>query len=302
MSATGGCLCGAVRFVAREALGPGGYCHCEDCRRCTGGAFNLSVRCSADGFEILQGAPKGFTKAGDSGQLLTRWFCGDCGSPLYTSSPRHPEAVYLKAGVLDDPSLVKPAHQAWTSRRVAWSTIPDDLPAFEHSRPRPNPIPAAVDIRRFEPADEAGVIAVILPIQREEFGFEITVDDQPDLRAIADFYQTGAGDFWVAEAAGEVVGVIGLKDIGAGQAALRKMFVASGHRGGAPGVAARLLGRLLETARSRGLGAIYLGTTDRFLAAHRFYEKHGFRRIEPEALPASFPRMALDTRFYVLDL
>jgi predicted N-acetyltransferase YhbS len=47
---------------------------------------------------------------------------------------------------------------------------------------------------------------------------------------------------------------------------------------------------------------IYLGTTDRFLAAHRFYAKSGFREIRASELPASFPRMAVDTRFFAISL
>jgi hypothetical protein len=72
---------------------------------------------------------------------------------------------------------------------------------------------------------------VILPIQQEEFAISITAEDQPDLLAITDFYQTGTGGFWVAKAAGRVVGTIGLKDIGNREAALRKMFVATDYRG-----------------------------------------------------------------------
>lgn len=33
MAASGGCLCGAVRFTCDGELGPAGYRHCEDCRR-----------------------------------------------------------------------------------------------------------------------------------------------------------------------------------------------------------------------------------------------------------------------------
>ena len=51
-----------------------------------------------------------------------------------------------------------------------------------------------------------------------------------------------------------------------------------------------------------GLKTIYLGTTEKFLAAHRFYEKSGFELIEPESLPATFPRMAVDKRFYRLKI
>ncbi len=161
---------------------------------------------------------------------------------------------------------------------------------------------SSLRIRRFAPADEQAVIDVILPIQREEFGIPITADEQPDLRAIPTFYQAGLGDFLVAEAEGRVVGTIGLKDIGAARGALRKMFVAAPYRGRKHGVAQALLTRLLDDAAARGVRDIFLGTTDKFLAAHRFYEKNGFTKVAVETLPPEFPRMAVDTRFYRLSL
>lgn len=156
-----------------------------------------------------------------------------------------------------------------------------------------------MQIRRFEPRDFHDVVNVILPIQRDEFGFNVTLDDQPDLKIIPEFYQSGLGEFWVAEADDKVVGTIGLVDIGGRLAALRKMFVASEWRGREHGVAAQLLGLLLATANERGITAVYLGTTDRFLAAHRFYEKNGFVEIARAELPESFPVVFVDTKFYV---
>jgi len=157
-------------------------------------------------------------------------------------------------------------------------------------------------IRRFEPTDAAGVVDTILPIQQAEFGIPVTLADQPDLQDIQAHYRRGAGDFWVATAEGAVVGSIGLLDIGNGQGALRKMFVAQPWRGRAHGVAAALLQALLDHCRARGLHTVLLGTTDSFAAAHRFYEKHGFEAIDRGALPAAFPVMAVDTRFYRLTL
>jgi len=130
IAAKGHCLCGHVRYEYTGQIGPASYCHCEDCRRCTGSAFNIGVRMDAGGFKIVGGSPKGFTKRGESGFELTRYFCPECGSPIYTSSPRHPEYIYVKAGTLDDPNLVKPAHQNWAASAVQWSKIDDTLPAF----------------------------------------------------------------------------------------------------------------------------------------------------------------------------
>jgi len=155
-----------------------------------------------------------------------------------------------------------------------------------------------MDVMGFIPAFRQGVADLIVPIQREEFGIDITYGDQPDLQDIPAFYQQNAGNFWVALDGVRVVGCIALKDIGNQQGALRKMFVAASHRGSEKGVAQELLSTLLGHAKMAGLSEIYLGTTAQFLAAHHFYEKHGFELIEAADLPESFPRMVVDTRFY----
>lgn len=157
---------------------------------------------------------------------------------------------------------------------------------------------AVIRIAPFVPEHAAGVIEVILPIQQQEFGVAVTLQDQPDLLDIAGFYRRGAGNFWVALDGAAVVGTIALLDIGNGQAALRKMFVRAAWRGRERGVAQRLLGTLLDWGRGQGLREIFLGTTAQFLAAHRFYEKNGFAVTAKEKLPPAFPVMAVDTKFY----
>jgi hypothetical protein len=128
---TGRCLCGHVTWRYDGEVGPASYCHCEDCRRCTGSAFNVGVRLQRADFHVTGGSPKGYTKRGDSGRELTRHFCPECGSPIFTSAPKHPDHVYVKAGTFDDPSLVRPERQAWVASAVAWRRIALDLPTFE---------------------------------------------------------------------------------------------------------------------------------------------------------------------------
>ncbi|TWB44462.1 GNAT family N-acetyltransferase [Nitrospirillum pindoramense] len=159
-----------------------------------------------------------------------------------------------------------------------------------------------MDIRPYRAGDESDIAALIVPIQQGEFGIPISYEDQPDLRDIPGFYLMGAGQFWVAVEGDAIVGSIALKDIGGGAGALRKMFVAPSHRGVPHRAAVRLLAVLLAHAKEVGLTSLYLGTTAKFLAAHRFYEKSGFSQITPDELPPTFPRMAVDTRFYFLSL
>jgi hypothetical protein len=134
MTVTGGCLCGAVRYEYSGEVGPAGYCHCNDCRRTSGSAFGVSVRATAHEFRIVKGTPKAFAKLGDSGREVSRYFCGDCGAPLFTRPPLHPEVVFIKAGSLDDPTLVKPNRQAWTVSRVDWAEIDPALTSYERNR------------------------------------------------------------------------------------------------------------------------------------------------------------------------
>jgi len=154
-------------------------------------------------------------------------------------------------------------------------------------------------ITPFEKKQTNDVIELIVEIQQEEFNLPITADDQPDLKEIPAFYQVGKGNFWVARVQGDVVGTISVLDIGNGQGALRKMFVHPGHRGAKHGVAQGLLETLFAWCRDREFSEIYLGTTDQFLAAHRFYEKNGFSPIKKSDLPKAFPVMAVDSRFYL---
>ena len=160
----------------------------------------------------------------------------------------------------------------------------------------------SVSLHRYQPQFQQDVVALILPIQSQEFGIAITAEQQPDLSEIEQYYQRGTGDFWLALAGNRVVGCIGLKDIGQQQVALRKMFVARDYRGKQHGVANALLNTVLGHASQRKLTDIWLGTTDKFVAAHRFYEKNGFRDVSANSLPPAFPLMSVDTKFYRLSL
>ena len=98
------------------------------------------------------------------------------------------------------------------------------------------------------------------------------------------------------------MGTIGLLDIGHAEGALRKMFVHPLWRGKDKGIASDLLAQLIDYAKDVGTRRIFLGTTERFEAARGFYSRQGFVQICQEALPASFPRMSVDTLFYYREL
>jgi len=154
-------------------------------------------------------------------------------------------------------------------------------------------------IKGYTEENKNDIIDLILDIQQNEFEIPISKDDQPDLNDIPNFYQSGNGNFWVAlNNKNQIVGTVALIDIGSRQGALRKMFVRQDYRGRTHNVAKLLLQQLMEWARQRNIEGIYLGTTEKFLAAHQFYEKNGFIQIDKEDLPNAFPIMKVDTKFY----
>jgi GNAT superfamily N-acetyltransferase len=148
----------------------------------------------------------------------------------------------------------------------------------------------------------ARVVDLILPIQQKEFNVPITLEEQPDLLDIEGFYIRPGGGFWGASSGEKLVGTIALIALGHQAGAIRKMFVKQEFRGKRLGIAQRLLEALVEHCRNHGIADLYLGTVTVMKAAHRFYERNGFHRIEKAELPGYFPLMPADNLFYHLHL
>ncbi|MBJ8104555.1 MULTISPECIES: GNAT family N-acetyltransferase [Bacillus cereus group] len=155
-----------------------------------------------------------------------------------------------------------------------------------------------IHIVPYESKFQEEVVNLIVHIQQKEYNVPITKEEQPDLLEIETFYQRNHGNFWVATYDGKVVGTVALLDIGGQQVALRKMFVKKEFRGKEWGASHMLLQKAISWAENKKLKDIYLGTTVKFLAAHRFYEKNGFQSVNVEELPKSFPVLEVDKKFY----
>ena len=130
---SGGCLCGAIRYEAAEAPSWVYYCHCIDCRKSSGTAFHTGIVVPASSVSWT-GTLKEYAKTADSGRTIRRYFCGDCGSQLYTPVSFDPSLISLKAGSMDDASAVAPNTEIWAQSRLGWARIPDDIESFPRGR------------------------------------------------------------------------------------------------------------------------------------------------------------------------
>ncbi|MED0872573.1 GNAT family N-acetyltransferase [Bacillus mobilis] len=155
-----------------------------------------------------------------------------------------------------------------------------------------------IHIIPYESTFQDEVVDLIVHIQQKEYNVPITKEEQPDLLEIETFYQRNCGNFWVATYGGKVVGTVALLDIENQQVALRKMFVKKEFRGKEWGASHKLLQTAISWAENKKLKDIYLGTTVKFLAAHRFYEKNNFKSVSIDELPKSFPVLQVDKKFY----
>ena len=157
-------------------------------------------------------------------------------------------------------------------------------------------------IQPFAPDYQNQVIDLIERIQEGEFNLPIEEGQRQELHSISSSFQKDRGNYWLALLDGKVIGTIAVIDIGHKAFELRDVFLAKEHRGLRTGFAKRLLDTVLEWSKAHGVHTIYLGTTLAFLAAHRFYEKNGFREIGRNEMPSYCKPMDCDEKFYQLDL
>jgi len=119
---TGGCLCGAVRYVVRGEPTHVGRCHCGDCRKRSGSAFTIYGQWPHEAVELT----------GELADFRGDRFCGVCGSHVGLIEA---EGIELSLGTLDEaPFELVPEAELWIKRREPW--LPPVPGASQHEENR----------------------------------------------------------------------------------------------------------------------------------------------------------------------
>lgn len=71
-----------------------------------------------------------FEKPSDAGNTVSRGFCPNCGSAVYSTNSAMPGMVFVRASSLDDPDVFEPRMVVYTSRAPGWADIDESLPRF----------------------------------------------------------------------------------------------------------------------------------------------------------------------------
>ena len=125
----GACLCGKIRYQASADPVFMAVCHCKDCQRATGSAFEAVIGIPAATLTV-EGTPKVFTAKGGSGQDVHRSFCLDCGSTLMLHLDARRGMVLLTTGPLEDPSVFEPAVEIFCASAQPWVHLGGPMKRF----------------------------------------------------------------------------------------------------------------------------------------------------------------------------
>ena len=123
MALSGSCLCGAIRYSIQSPVSELRACHCTACQKASGAGGSVNAAVASADVQFTKGKPKRFTMQADSGRTLHRYFCGDCGSPVYSQRDISPERMVIRAGTIDNPPPMKIAAHIWTGSKRDWSHI-----------------------------------------------------------------------------------------------------------------------------------------------------------------------------------
>lgn len=130
-SATGSCLCRAVRYEVTGPLRSVLYCHCEQCRK-TSGHFVAATACHFNDFHLLADDGLRWYRSSSKAE---RGFCSSCGASLFWR-PDGEDRLCIMAGTLDRPTNLQAIGHIFVEMASDYHRITDGLPQYEQNDSR----------------------------------------------------------------------------------------------------------------------------------------------------------------------
>jgi hypothetical protein len=128
------CLCGGVRFEVTEPFERVSMCHCESCKKLSGGYGTVSGRARTDAIRILEGEE--LLRSFQPEEGTSKTFCSVCGSNLFGGGWPQFEFASVRLATIDSGFDGKPDRHIYTRSVADWESLPDDgLPRHETRAP-----------------------------------------------------------------------------------------------------------------------------------------------------------------------
>ena len=121
--ATGGCLCGGVRYEVRGPLREVLACHCSQCAK-TSGNFAAMTSCAKGDLILVEEESLGWYRSSEAAE---RGFCRRCGGNLFWK-PALGDSVSITAGTVDPPTRLRISEHIYVGSKSDYYEIADGLP------------------------------------------------------------------------------------------------------------------------------------------------------------------------------
>ena len=121
--ATGGCLCGAVRYEADRPLRDVVLCHCSQCRK-THGHIGAYTAVPKSAFRLVEARGLKWFRSSDKAR---RGFCGECGGSVLWERFES-DRMWIAAGTLAGPTGLKTLEQVYVGDASDYYVVDATIP------------------------------------------------------------------------------------------------------------------------------------------------------------------------------
>ncbi len=125
---SGSCYCGSIHFELKKKPKLVVNCHCDECKKRNGSVFSTYLAVSEKDLLLTQGEDK--LKQYEKADEGIKYFCADCGSPVYNKNYRYPGLYMVFYGVLGNPANFTPAFNVFCESKHDWVDSIGSLKSF----------------------------------------------------------------------------------------------------------------------------------------------------------------------------
>ena len=126
MEISGGCVCGATRYVLKSQPNTLVDCHCIDCRRSAGAPYVQWGSVPRTDLVLTKGEPRKIAYAN-----RLRSFAACCGTHLFFEDSKDSATIDFTVASLDDPAPFPPHKAIFLEDKLPWVVIDESIPSFE---------------------------------------------------------------------------------------------------------------------------------------------------------------------------
>ena len=134
-SVAGGCFCQKIRYQVHDRAVSKGICYCSQCQK-SGAAYGSPLLVlHKDQFECSKIDLGSVSSTSDRGATVTRNFCKDCGTHIFSQISDVPDFITVKAVTMDNFNMFKPDYLVWTESAVDFCAFPDGITKYRQGAP-----------------------------------------------------------------------------------------------------------------------------------------------------------------------